>query len=210
MVDIWYDPPSNDIPGWRGPAQTSNINVEHGIVIARFQGRTLDRRRQEARVHIPYLLSVNGALSDRVPIWQKVKMHVEGLTRYRGPLGIIYTQFGRKRFERTSGLGMKHPGDARAFATQALHLENVAIVVTARGVQQPAPSKQHQHAALSAWMRGSTLEEAVNMSFDASKLKYPIHRQGPATRIEDVDLAKAFWTEACFLEFLGAGDNFTR
>ena len=43
LVDVWYDPPNVDAPGWRCPAQRYSINIDGGNVAVMFQGRTLDR-----------------------------------------------------------------------------------------------------------------------------------------------------------------------
>lgn len=54
LVHIWYEPNTKDSSGWRGPAQIASVQADDGQVTVRFQGRTLDRRNQEVRVHIPY------------------------------------------------------------------------------------------------------------------------------------------------------------
>lgn len=53
LVDIWYDPPNNDTPGWRGPASVVSPSFGECNFAVRFQGRTLDRRQQEVLVHVP-------------------------------------------------------------------------------------------------------------------------------------------------------------
>lgn len=42
LVDIRYDHPNKDIPGWRGPAQIDTVNDGEGNIIARPQGRILE------------------------------------------------------------------------------------------------------------------------------------------------------------------------
>ena len=49
LVNIWYDHPNKDTPGWKGPAQIAPVNVGEGDVAARSHGRKLDRRYQESR-----------------------------------------------------------------------------------------------------------------------------------------------------------------
>ena len=58
LVDIWYEPAHKEAKGWRGPAKIASINFETGEnhINVRYQGRTLERRPQEVRVHIPYLV----------------------------------------------------------------------------------------------------------------------------------------------------------
>ena len=38
LVDIWCDPPNNDILGWRGFAQIANVQFSDGNVTVRSQG----------------------------------------------------------------------------------------------------------------------------------------------------------------------------
>lgn len=45
-VDICYDPPTKDTPGWRGPAQIAIANYGGGAVTVQFHGKILDRRHQ--------------------------------------------------------------------------------------------------------------------------------------------------------------------
>ena len=35
LVDIWYDPPNKDTPGWRGPAQISSVRIDEGNTLSR-------------------------------------------------------------------------------------------------------------------------------------------------------------------------------
>ena len=65
LVDIWYDPPNKDTPGWRGPAQISSVQIDEGNVTVRFQGKTLDRRYQEVRAHVPYLVYLSSVLDHK-------------------------------------------------------------------------------------------------------------------------------------------------
>ena len=56
LVDIWYEPTRNDHGGGRGPAEIKTINEDEAHITVRFQGRSLDRRLQEVRPHVPYFI----------------------------------------------------------------------------------------------------------------------------------------------------------
>ena len=53
LVDIWYDPPHKDTPGWGGPAQVVSVNDGEGNITVWVSGEILDRRHQEFRARIP-------------------------------------------------------------------------------------------------------------------------------------------------------------
>lgn len=59
-VDIRFEPHHKEKPAWRGPAKIAAINSDGRVITVRFQGRTLDRRHQEARPHIGYLVFATG------------------------------------------------------------------------------------------------------------------------------------------------------
>lgn len=52
-VDLWFEPTNKDTSGWRGPADIKAVNASIGNITARMQGRTLDRRSGEVRLHVP-------------------------------------------------------------------------------------------------------------------------------------------------------------
>lgn len=66
LVDIWYDFPNGDAPGWGGPAQIVSANDGGGDITVRSQGRTLDRRHQEVGMHVPYFMHVGFGHSQAV------------------------------------------------------------------------------------------------------------------------------------------------
>ena len=77
LVDIWYDLPNKDTPGWRGRAQIASVNLGEGNVAVRFQGSTLDRRLQEVRVHVPYLVYMLALIDSKAEEWIVVQKVVE-------------------------------------------------------------------------------------------------------------------------------------
>ena len=89
LVDIWYDPPNKDTPGWRGPAQISSVNEDEGNITVRFQGRTLDRRPQEVRVHVPYLVYLSIVLFHKDEQWRIIQQGAECLTASFMAAGVV-------------------------------------------------------------------------------------------------------------------------
>ena len=93
LVDLWYEPLNKDTSGWRGPGKVHSLQPNEGVVTVRYQGRSLDRRAQEVRPHIPYVLGLfqHAATSSR-------------------PLGIREMRRGRPRNEDVqniwTGLGL--------------------------------------------------------------------------------------------------------
>lgn len=94
LVDIWYDPPNIETPGWRGPAQIATVNDGEGNVTARFQGRTVGRRHQEARAHMPYLVYLLALVSRNEYQWTIVRWEVENLTASFVMVGVVFQQSG--------------------------------------------------------------------------------------------------------------------
>ena len=92
LVDIWYDPLNKDIPGWRGPAQISPVNTDEGNVIFRSQGKTLDRRDQEVRAHVRYLVFLRSALEHKVVQWNIMRKEVEAFPSMFMIVGVVHSE----------------------------------------------------------------------------------------------------------------------
>lgn len=201
LVDIWYDPPNKDAPGWRGPAQISSISIDDGSVIARFQGRTRDRRHQEVRVHMPYLVVVFGVLPYRISVWQRVRNYVKGLMRCQEILGAIYIGHGWPQSERTREHGLQHLHDALVLFRKRSHCS------FGTGRSKHWPDKRHKHSELLIWIRGRNLEDVTQYAPNPGKPRCPIKCERLAYEIEEVDLGHVPWTEVCFLEVLSVNDT---
>lgn len=80
LVDIWYDPPNADTFVWRGPAQIAAVNGSEGNVPVRFQGKTLDRRHQEVRTHVPYLVYLPAVVEHKHHQWDIAKRDAENMS----------------------------------------------------------------------------------------------------------------------------------
>ena len=94
LVDIWYDPPNKDILGLRGPAQVASVNFGEGKVTVRSQGRTLDRRHQEVRLHVLYLVYLLARINSRQQGWSVMRMEVENLTSSFVIVGAVFQPGG--------------------------------------------------------------------------------------------------------------------
>ena len=93
LVDIWYEPTTKDVSGWKGPAQIATINNDEGNVTVRFQGRTMDRRSQEVRHHIPYFVYYSGMFNHHAEAFDRLADYTEHLpTNEFKTLGLIYTR----------------------------------------------------------------------------------------------------------------------
>ena len=90
LVDLWYEPPSKDTSGWRGPGKVHSLQPSEGVVTVRYQGRSPDRRAQEVRPHIPYLVffSLRRHHHDH---WEYVRCAAEDLeTRTSKTYGLVW------------------------------------------------------------------------------------------------------------------------
>ena len=92
LVDIWYEPSTKDVSGWRGPAQIATINDSDGNITVRFQGRTLDRKHQEVRYPISYFVYCNGSFAQKADAFMTLANYMESTLKLREftTIGMIY------------------------------------------------------------------------------------------------------------------------
>ena len=126
LVDIWYDPFNGEIPGWRGPAQIGIANNCGGNTTAWFQGRTLDRRHQEVRAHIPCLVYLLALVSHKGRQWNIVRREAEILTVSFITVGVVFRQFGWHVNPRSSTFG------GRRFLGAALFIGTLSVALISR------------------------------------------------------------------------------
>lgn len=133
---MWYDPPNKDTFGWRGSAQFAIVNNGAGDVIVGPQGRTLDRRHQEVKMHGLYLVYTVALSDNKEQQWRAVAMGAERLTASFVTFGVVFrpnagwhltprslTFDGRRSFEA-----------ALPFASTAFRLEHASTIRTCKGV----------------------------------------------------------------------------
>lgn len=61
---------------------------------ARSQGRTLDRRHQEVRMHVPYVVDMVALVEPKQQQWSVCKRCVENLTASQVTVGAVHQQQG--------------------------------------------------------------------------------------------------------------------
>ena len=163
--DIWCDPPNKDTPGRRGPAQIASVNLGEGNVTVRFQGRTLDGRHQEARVHVLYLVYQVCFLDCNQQQWGALKRGAENLTSAFVILG------GWHLTPRSSHAdGKRCLLVAFVIAANVLHLERVACIRACRGVFAMLVLNKFVSCEVLVWFRGNTTEEVVLFTLEAGDL----------------------------------------
>ena len=78
QVDIWFEPSHKDLAGWRGPATVLSVQADENAITVRYQGRALERRGQEVRDHVAYLIFVVSQKAHPHVQWQLLRETVEG------------------------------------------------------------------------------------------------------------------------------------
>ena len=160
LVDIWYCPPNKDAPEWRGPAQIVSVNLSEGNVTLRFQGRTFDRRHQEVRLHVPYLLYPVSPISSFNWQWGVLKEEVDNLTYAFGILGTVFQRGGWHLLPRSSHTDGKRVLSAGlVIAANALHVERAACVPACRGIPTMPAIGRYASCEVLVWLRGNSAKE---------------------------------------------------
>ena len=123
LVDAWFEPPNKDNPrGWRGPGKILSVNTEEGNVTIRYQGHTLDRRMQEVRPHIAFLIDLVHFASGFMHHWERVRSTVENMRpKQHMTLGLLWHKGGRSARSKTGWMPTR--------ATQ--HRDNEAVFQSA-------------------------------------------------------------------------------
>ena len=136
LVDIWYDLPNKDTPGWRGPAQIASVQETEGNVRVRSQWKTLDRRSQEVRAQVPYLVYLSSVIDHKAYQFDICRKEVENLLSVAYLIvGLIFHHGAWNLTPRTRTTeGGRSLDVALAFATHVLHIPYVAIVRACRGI----------------------------------------------------------------------------
>lgn len=94
LVDIWNGFFNDDIPGWRCPAQIATVKFDQGNVTARPRGKTLDRRGQEVRAHVPYLVHPSIVVGHDPHHWNIVQRVAEVVSTSFLTVSVVYQQCG--------------------------------------------------------------------------------------------------------------------
>lgn len=206
LVDIWFEPQHKEAPGWRGPAKVENVNDDAKSIAVSFQGRTLFRRPQEVRTHVPYLVFLVGMFTHRATAWASLQSYAETMTQGYVTLGMIHKDRWTLTPISRSSIGGCLLCDALEVAAHTLHLDATIQIRISRGAPQlPTPTSvaYFSQAYAFMWIRGSSLEEVVELEPDPGDLHKPFPAQKLAMELEEIDAKPSRWTEVCFIQFLG-------
>ena len=162
LVDIWYDLPNEDAPGWRGPAQIATVIEGEGDLTVRSQGKTSDRRRQEVRIHVAYLVDLPSVVHSRSHQWNIVGREVKSSSASFTTLDVVFQQYGWHIGQRIRNYDGRRSLDvAFAFASQLLHLDHVVAARVCRGVATMFAVSQYYSSGVLAWCRGGGANSVV-------------------------------------------------
>lgn len=158
LVDIWYEPSNKEFSGWRGPAQVVTINDREGNMSVRFQGRTLHRKPQEVRPHVPYLVYALGLFEHKGHALLHLATHAENMKKgIVKTLGTIFSYGWHLSGFSSTREGSELLQSALLVAHQCLYLSNVVQVRLCRGCAQlPAPGSAFTEAETLVWCHGSS------------------------------------------------------
>ena len=215
LVDIRYDFPSTGIPGWRGPSQIASVNVGKCNVTVRVQGRTFDRRRQEVRMRVPYLVCMLILIDSQQKEWSIIRKEVENLTSAFVTVGTVF-QFGDWHLTPRSSHadGRKFLDVAFAIVANVFRFQHVVAVRACRGIaSMPVVREQsgkYKDEEVLTWFRGNDVDEVIHFTFEVGDLDKFIPVKQLACEPGGVDKASVPWTEVCFVQFLNvcAADGF--
>ena len=210
------------VAGARVPGEAAPVGI-------RFRGRTLDRRHQEVRPHIAYLVFASGIFHEHGLAFDALAKHVEALSPGKmQTLGLFYnggwriTPFSRKEASLLR--------DAMQLASQALHLESIVTIVLARGVTYlpvPKPAGHFPSSEVLCWVRRRhedkwlytndihdqpssykhrsryVTDDVVIYEAEPGDTERPFPAQQAALEMQEVDESIRDWREVCFIQFVG-------
>ena len=212
IVDIWMEPANKDLVGWRGPAEVLGVRPSEGQLDVKIQGRTLQRRGQEGRPHIAFLifLSLMSTLTQRtMDDWIKLRSHTENLPRGVIQIyGAIMKEIGwmlTKSSKTTEGKVLLQ--SAMSLAQYGLFAPNSTTIRMWRGVSNVAPIKGFAHSEILMWSPRDSFETEPD-SFSAEP--GDLNKMIPCKLLaKDRDSGKGDdnWLEICFIQFLGISDE---
>ena len=158
----------------------------------RFQGRTLDRRHQEVRWHVPYLVLAVTPISGFNLQIGVLKQEAENLTTGFVTLGVVQ-QGGCWHLTPRS----KTPDGSRALraglviAANALHLQRVACIRACRGIPTMPAIGTYASCEVLVWLRGGSTDECWTYTPEAGDLGRSFLARSLAQEVVEVDTAKA-------------------
>ena len=217
LVDIWFDPTNKDVPGWRGPAQIATVQENEAQVTVRYQGRTLDRRIQEVRHHIPYLVFFSCLHAELLGQWEHLRDYCEALPRGTAKVfGVVFAHNAKHTGWRLTQATQTDEGHrllqcALVLASTGIHLEGCTTVRLSLGVSHLQPLTGFKQCELWFWRsvsRGGSAHEAPLMyEADPGDLDRPCEVKRLIGETQDVRSRDCDWQEYGVIQFWCAPDE---
>ena len=92
MVEIWRQPTTKDLVGWRGPCRIVSVNqIEHGLIEVEWQGRTMSCRLSDVRASTLLVLLISEPVGTP---WQVVVSFLKGFHSGHVTCAWVYTDHG--------------------------------------------------------------------------------------------------------------------
>ena len=220
QVDVWYDPSTKDTQGWRGPASVTSVNLDNSNVSVRYQSRTLDRRPQEVRPHIAYLIFSVWAVFEYAKMFKFLQERIESLPAdYIQTFGLIWST-GMKNTP-PGWTTTKHTNTqwgkviysaALRLATSQAGLTGVVTTRIARGVKKLNALQGFVASELWMWIPEVNTDvhhvtyPTIFESASEDLLK-PIDVHKLAKELDEVQRGDAHLGEICLIQFLMIGED---
>ena len=217
LVDIWFEPANKDQKGWRGPAEIRSINADEGNFSVRFQGRTLDRRNQEVRPHLPYLVYASILQPHYFADWILLKEECQALRRgtivvfgfvwnEQAPVGWVFSRASH------SAKGRELLQAGLAVANAVIHIPACTTVRLWRGLPQASLLKGgFTHSEVFVWTPSVSTDIDQEMpaifSCEPGDLTAPIPAKALAQEILAHGARELQWQDVCFAQFLGLDES---
>ena len=205
IVDLWIKPEKKGVEGWRGPGQVIEVNSDEGNVSIRYQGRIRDRKAQEVRLHIPYLVFLS-ASTTHLEQWRILKSACEEIPYSTSQVyGVIQTDgkkpgwYLTKRSQTKEGKQLLEAG--LILSNVGSYMERCTTVRLARGAAVLQPLKTFRSSEIWIWTCGSTETPDIFHSED-NNLNETICVKTLAKELEDVHRGQSKWQDCCIVQFL--------
>ena len=178
-------------------------NKGEGNVTVRSQGKCLDRRHQEVRAHVPYLVYLSAIIGHTVHHWNIVRRDVDYMSAPLLRVRVVFQQSGWHVTPRIDAHdGRRFLDVALVSAPQVLHRDHVATIRACRGVTIMRALGQHIWRVVIAWCRGGDASSIAQYSQQSADVTRKCVAQALPQEFEEVDIGKVVWTEVCFIQYL--------
>ena len=208
VVDIWFEPVHKDMRGWRGPAEILSVHAAEGNVNVRMQGRTLSRRAQEVRPHIPYFPVMMALQSEQMDDWYVLKKQCEDLKEGTvKTYGMILLDAGwhlTKVSLYVQGANILQA--ALRLAATSMFVHNCTTCRMWKGVSYIESILGFDHSEIIMWWPGSE-DQPDNLTSEPGDLIAKVSAKDLAQAFEQVTKDGQRWQEVCFIQLMGVSDQ---